>query len=264
MSPTASAATAMMPAISITSPASRSPTSPICRAGFGRIRIPEQRYAVFTHADHVASIRSTVNTIWNQWLPASGLKAADAPNFERYDEKFDPDDRQWRLRDLGARERVTRNAGIPSRLLGKDRTYFVITAGKTCMRGPCRTSRASHNKQPGGSPNVQTQRPRSRHRPRISRRAGRDAGWLGRAGGNPRPAPDPHLSRRPQGDRRQGAGRPERRGARPRRQDLHLQQWRLLLDSDRQDDHARPAAGQLSRRLDPARRPAIRPRSRPS
>ncbi|MDE5461046.1 helix-turn-helix domain-containing protein [Bradyrhizobium sp. CSS354] len=57
---------------------------------FGRIRIPEQRYAVFTHADHVASIRRTVNAIWNQWLPASGLKAADAPNFERYDEKFDP------------------------------------------------------------------------------------------------------------------------------------------------------------------------------
>ncbi|MFT4118928.1 GyrI-like domain-containing protein [Bradyrhizobium sp.] len=58
--------------------------------GFSRIRIPEQRYAVFTHADHVASIRRTVNTIWNHWLPASGLKAADAPNFERYDEKFDP------------------------------------------------------------------------------------------------------------------------------------------------------------------------------
>jgi AraC family transcriptional regulator len=57
---------------------------------YGRIRIPEQRYAVFTHTDHVASIRRTVNTIWNQWLPASGLKAADAPNFERYDERFDP------------------------------------------------------------------------------------------------------------------------------------------------------------------------------
>lgn len=57
---------------------------------FARIRIPEQRYAVFTHTEHVASIRRTVNTIWNQWLPASGLKAADAPNFERYDEKFDP------------------------------------------------------------------------------------------------------------------------------------------------------------------------------
>jgi AraC family transcriptional regulator len=57
---------------------------------FGRIRIPEQRYVVFTHTEHVASIRRTVNTIWNQWLPASGLKAADAPNFERYDETFDP------------------------------------------------------------------------------------------------------------------------------------------------------------------------------
>lgn len=58
--------------------------------GLGRIRIPEQRYAVFTHTDHVASVRRTVNAIWNQWLPSSGLKAADAPNFERYDEKFDP------------------------------------------------------------------------------------------------------------------------------------------------------------------------------
>ena len=57
---------------------------------FSRVRIPEQRYAVFTHAGHVASIRLTVNTIWNQWLPASGLKAADAPNFERYGETFDP------------------------------------------------------------------------------------------------------------------------------------------------------------------------------
>lgn len=57
---------------------------------YGRIRIPEQRYAVFSHSDHVASIRRTVNTIWNQWLPSSGLKAADAPNFERYGETFDP------------------------------------------------------------------------------------------------------------------------------------------------------------------------------
>jgi AraC family transcriptional regulator len=55
-----------------------------------RIRIPEQRYAVFTHRDHVSSVRRTVGTIWNHWLPASGYKAADAPNFERYDEKFDP------------------------------------------------------------------------------------------------------------------------------------------------------------------------------
>ena len=57
---------------------------------FAKVRIPAQRYAVFTHREHVSTIRRTVNTIWNHWLPASGLKIADAPNFERYDEKFDP------------------------------------------------------------------------------------------------------------------------------------------------------------------------------
>ncbi len=57
---------------------------------FAKVRIPAQRYAVFTHSDHISTIRRTVNTIWNAWLPASGLKVADAPNFERYDENFDP------------------------------------------------------------------------------------------------------------------------------------------------------------------------------
>ena len=56
---------------------------------FARVRIPEQRYAVFTHREHISTIRCTINTIWNNWLPSSGLKVADAPNFERYDEKFD-------------------------------------------------------------------------------------------------------------------------------------------------------------------------------
>ena len=57
---------------------------------FSRVRIPEQRYAVFTHRDHISTIRRTVNTIWNHWLPASGQKAVDAPNFERYDGNFNP------------------------------------------------------------------------------------------------------------------------------------------------------------------------------
>ena len=57
---------------------------------FSRVRIPAQRYAVFTHSEHISTIRRTVNTIWNHWLPESGLCVADAPNFERYDEKFDP------------------------------------------------------------------------------------------------------------------------------------------------------------------------------
>jgi AraC family transcriptional regulator len=57
---------------------------------FSRVRIPAQNYAVFTHREHISTIRRTINTIWNHWLPASGLKAADAPSFERYDEQFDP------------------------------------------------------------------------------------------------------------------------------------------------------------------------------
>jgi AraC family transcriptional regulator len=57
---------------------------------FSRVRIPEARYAVFQHRDHVSTVRRTVNTIWNEWLPASGHVAADAPFFERYDAKFDP------------------------------------------------------------------------------------------------------------------------------------------------------------------------------
>jgi AraC family transcriptional regulator len=57
---------------------------------FAGVRIPGQKYAVFTHRDHISTIRRTINTIWNHWLPASGLKVADAPNFERYDENFEP------------------------------------------------------------------------------------------------------------------------------------------------------------------------------
>jgi len=29
-------------------------------------------------------------TIWNKWLPASGLELTDSPFFERYGESFDP------------------------------------------------------------------------------------------------------------------------------------------------------------------------------
>jgi AraC family transcriptional regulator len=57
---------------------------------FNRVRIPEQKYAVFTHDEHISTIRRTVNAIWNHWLPQSGFQVADAPNFERYDENFDP------------------------------------------------------------------------------------------------------------------------------------------------------------------------------
>jgi AraC family transcriptional regulator len=59
-------------------------------AELSRVRIPKQRYAVFTHHDHVSTIRRTINTIWSKWLPESGHEVADAPDFERYGEDFDP------------------------------------------------------------------------------------------------------------------------------------------------------------------------------
>jgi AraC family transcriptional regulator len=54
-----------------------------------RVRIPAQRYAVFTHREHIAAIRGTIYTIWSKWLPESGHLVADAPNFERYGPDFD-------------------------------------------------------------------------------------------------------------------------------------------------------------------------------
>lgn len=57
---------------------------------FSTVKLPEIRYAVFVHNDHVSKIPKTVDTIWNQWLPESGLKAASSPCFERYTEQFDP------------------------------------------------------------------------------------------------------------------------------------------------------------------------------
>ncbi|MEW6641264.1 MAG: AraC family transcriptional regulator [Pseudomonadota bacterium] len=56
---------------------------------FSRVRIPERRYAVFTHRQ-VSTMRDAVHFIWSRWLPASGHEVADAPDIERYDERFDP------------------------------------------------------------------------------------------------------------------------------------------------------------------------------
>jgi AraC family transcriptional regulator len=59
-------------------------------AEFSRLRIPAQRYAVFTHRDHVSTIRRSWKAIWTTWLPQSGHAVADAPVFERYGADFDP------------------------------------------------------------------------------------------------------------------------------------------------------------------------------
>jgi AraC family transcriptional regulator len=59
-------------------------------ADWSRIRIPEQRYAVFTHEGHISLIRSTWQTIFNHALPQAELTITDGPSFERYDERFNP------------------------------------------------------------------------------------------------------------------------------------------------------------------------------
>jgi AraC family transcriptional regulator len=56
---------------------------------FARLRIPARRYAVFSHREHVSTVRRTWKTIVTVWLPQSGYEMADAPDFERYGEAFD-------------------------------------------------------------------------------------------------------------------------------------------------------------------------------
>jgi AraC family transcriptional regulator len=62
--------------------------------GFSVAAIPAQKYAVFSHREHVSKMYETLDAI-DKYLPGSGLEvaceAADAPNFfERYSEEFDP------------------------------------------------------------------------------------------------------------------------------------------------------------------------------
>lgn len=56
-----------------------------------RVRVPAQRYAVFTHRGHVSGLRAVAYTIWNKFLPASELEVAEAPDFERYGDNIDYD-----------------------------------------------------------------------------------------------------------------------------------------------------------------------------
>ena len=55
------------------------------------IEIPANHYAIFRHTAPITEIGKTVDAIWRGWLPVSGYKAAPAPNFELYNEKFRPE-----------------------------------------------------------------------------------------------------------------------------------------------------------------------------
>lgn len=61
-------------------------------AAIGRVRIAApQRYAVFLHEGSVSRIGATWRAILEEWLPQSGQKSAQAPDFEVYDRRFDGD-----------------------------------------------------------------------------------------------------------------------------------------------------------------------------
>jgi len=57
-------------------------------ADWTTVRIPEQKYAVFTHKAHISTVGHTHSTIWSQWLPESDLKVTQAPDFEKDGPEF--------------------------------------------------------------------------------------------------------------------------------------------------------------------------------
>ncbi|QND48332.1 helix-turn-helix domain-containing protein [Rhizobium lusitanum] len=60
-------------------------------ADFTTLKLPQQRYAVFTHRGHISGISATVHQIFGDWLPQSGQLHGGVPDMmERYDDRFDP------------------------------------------------------------------------------------------------------------------------------------------------------------------------------
>lgn len=59
--------------------------------GLDTVEIPAARYAVFTHEGSLDHIADTVGHIFGTWLPTSEFEHAGTPDFERYDERFNPD-----------------------------------------------------------------------------------------------------------------------------------------------------------------------------
>ena len=60
-----------------------------------RVSIPAQKYAVFSHREHVSQLSTTIEKIMSDWFPKSGYQlarpSAESPDFfERYTEEFNP------------------------------------------------------------------------------------------------------------------------------------------------------------------------------
>ena len=58
--------------------------------GMIALTVAASRYAVFTHAGPITRIADTVKQVWGAWLPASRHRRLPSPDFEYYDDRFDP------------------------------------------------------------------------------------------------------------------------------------------------------------------------------
>ncbi len=57
-------------------------------AEFKTVELKALTYAVFPHTGHISGIRGTWASIWDKWLPESGLKVLPEPFLEKYGPKF--------------------------------------------------------------------------------------------------------------------------------------------------------------------------------
>lgn len=58
--------------------------------GLVALTVPANRYAIFTHTGHISRLADTVKQIWGHWLPGAPYKHVATPDFELYDERWDP------------------------------------------------------------------------------------------------------------------------------------------------------------------------------
>jgi len=59
--------------------------------GMVQVEIPGGRYAVFTHKGPISELAHTIDFIWGTWIPKSEYEKREGPDFELYDERFDPE-----------------------------------------------------------------------------------------------------------------------------------------------------------------------------
>jgi AraC family transcriptional regulator len=58
--------------------------------GLIAMQVPANRYAVFTHTGHISRLPDTVKQVWGHWLPGARYTHVPAPDFELYDQRWDP------------------------------------------------------------------------------------------------------------------------------------------------------------------------------